>query len=141
MLSKIDVPNRIKIYQIDNPHKFWYKKCGNLVEDQLLEELENCIEKYITDQLEWHEQQLPIVRGDEVAAFHSGWNKWIRGKAGVLIPGTKTDISVWAIDYGCKLVLPLNNVHLLQDRLLAFKSPINVHIGGLSNIMPAELVS
>lgn len=133
--------NQIQITQIDSPHKFWYKNCNDLMENRRLKELENSIEKYVTDLRKWEEQQVPIKRGDEIAAFHAEWQKWIRGKAGRLKPGSKVDIFIWAIDYGCKLTMPLENVYLLQDQSLACKNPINVHIGGLSGISPVEFVS
>lgn len=140
-MSNFDVQNQIEITQFDSPHKFWYKKSNDLVGNQRLKELEDKIATHVADVRDWQEYQLPINRGDEVAIFHTKRNKWIRGKAGKLKPGSKTDIFVWAIDYGCKLVIPLENVHILQDRLLAFPNPINVHIGGLSGISPAKIVS
>lgn len=137
--------NRIQIVQVDNPHKFWYKNCNDLVENQRLEELEDNLKNQVTDLLEWQEHQQPINRGDEVVAYHAGWDKWIRGKAGKLKTGSKADmgpsIEIWAIDYGCKLVIPLKDVHFLEDKTLACKGPINVHIGGLSGIVPAKVVS
>lgn len=140
-MVNFEVENQIVIYQIDNPHKFWYKKSDDLVENQRLRELEENLKKYATDLVDWQEHHQPINRGDEVVAFHTAWNKWIRGKAGKLKTGSDGDIFVWAIDYGCKLVMPLKDVYLLEDRTLACKNPINVHIGGLSGIMPAKIVS
>lgn len=142
-MISFDAQNQIEIFQIESPHKFWYKKCSDFKENERLAQLESRIEKYAADSIEWHENK-PIEHGSEVAAFHSGWNKWIRGKIGKLLPnkpGSKTEIFVWAIDYGCKLTLPLDNVYLLEDRSLAFAAPINVHIGGLSGISPAFWVS
>lgn len=137
----VDLENRIEIHQIDDPHKFWYKKCDDLVENQRLVELEENLKKYVTDLLEWQEHHQPINRGDEVVVFHYGWNRWIRGKAGKLKTGSEGDIYIWAIDYGCKMVMSLEDVYFLEDRSLACKNPINVHIGGLSGIVPAKFVS
>lgn len=124
-MISFEAKSEITVTQIDSPHKFWYKKCNDPELDQQLAEFEDKIAKYAADLIEWNEQ-LPINRGDEVVAFHSAWNKWIRGKAGKLISGSKTDIFIWAIDYGCKLMLPLKNVYLLQDQKLAFNEPINL---------------
>lgn len=140
-MSNFNATTQIEITQIDSPHKFWYKKCNDLLENRRLERLEDSIEKYVVDALEWQEYRLLINRGDEVAALHPVRNKWIRGKAGDLKPGSKTDIFIWAIDYGCKLTIPLENVYVLVDRSLAFENPINVHVGGLSGISPAKVVS
>ena len=136
----IEMDNQIKITHIESPHKFWYKKCDDLIGNERLKELEDNIKIYATDIREWKEH-LPINRGDEVVALHSGWNKWIRGKAGRLQSGSQTNIFVWAIDYGCSLLLPLADVYLLEDQMLAYINPINVHIGGLSGILPAKIVS
>lgn len=140
-MDTFDAENQIEIFQIDNPHKFWYKKCNDLVENERLKELEDNLKIYATDLLEWQEHLQPINRTDEVVVFHAGWKKWIRGKAGKLKTGSKGEIDVWAIDYGCKLAVPLKDVYFLEDRELASKSPINVHIGGLSGIVPAKVVS
>lgn len=139
-MISFDAQSQIEITQIESPHKFWYKKCNDLAENRRLVELENAIREDAADLIESGER-LPINRGNEVIALHPEWGRWIRGKAGKLISGSHTDIIIWAIDYGCKLTLPLENVHLLQDRQLAFHSPINVYVGGLSGISPAKNVS
>lgn len=134
------VKNQIEITFIENPHKFWYKYCNDATQQRLLEHLENSIEKYMKDLFEWGEQLLPISYGDVIATNKDG-KKWIRGKAGKIQKGSQTSIKIWAIDYGCEMLLPLDDVFLLKDKDLACRHPINVHIGGLSGISPAYAVS
>lgn len=134
----------IKITQIDSPHKFWYKYCNDAVQDRLINKLEREITDYANELLA-RTDPLPTLReGDVVAVHHYDWHKWIRGKSGRLKMAKKDSevdsIYIWAIDYGCKLLVPLHQVLPLTDVDLAYRRPINVHIGGLSNIVPATIV-
>lgn len=132
--------NQIQIMQVETPHKFWFKY-NDKYEMQLLKKLEENIDQYVADLIKWKEQMIPISYGDVVAAFHPNWQKWIRGKVGKIQKGISNLIHVWAIDYGCKLLLPLDKVYLLKHPDLACRHPINVHIGGLSDISPAFMVN
>lgn len=138
------VQKSIKIMQIDSPHKFWYKYCNDSVQDRLIEELEREIAAYAADSLTRDEHLPTLDNADVIAAHHPGWNKWIRGKPGrkkkAKKDGEVDSIYIWAIDYGCKLLLPLTYVIPLENMRLAYRRPINVHIGGISNIVPASLV-
>lgn len=134
------VKNQIEITFIENPHKFWFKYIDE-VQQRLLKQLEDSLEKYITDLFEWGEQLLPISYGDVIVTKQVDGKKWIRGKAGKIQKGNKTYIKIWAIDHGCEMLLPLENVFMLHDQELACRHPINVHIGGLSGISPAHAVS
>lgn len=112
-MVSFDKQSQIEIFQIKNPHKFWYKKCHDL-EEKRLEELEESIKNYAVELIEWQEQK-PINRYDVVVALHPKWNKWVRGKAGKLKSSSKTNIQIWLLDYGCELMLPLENVYVLDD--------------------------
>lgn len=133
----------IKITQIDNPHKFWYKNANDEMQDGLLEQFERKIAEYVRDLLEWEEGQPKIKHGDTIAAYISDWKKWVRGVVGKADkhddgPSTR----MWAIDYGCILKLPTNDpVIPLKDPHLAYRAPFNVFVGCLSDIVPAKLVS
>lgn len=135
----------INITQIDSPHKFWYKDCNDLEKDHALRQLEAELETY-TIELFTRDGNLPELRdGDVVAANYAKWGKWIRGKSGRIKyaqkDGEVDTIHIWAIDYGFQFRLPLNQVVPIIDMRLAYRRPINVHIGGLSNIVPATMVS
>lgn len=137
------VKKAIKITQIDSPHKFWYKNCNDPNQDRLIDELEQKLAAFANDVLTRNEA-LDLKDGDVVAAHHTDWNKWIRGKSGrkklAKKDGEVDSIYIWAIDYGCKLLLPLKHVLVLNDMRLAYRRPINVHIGGISNVVPATHV-
>lgn len=138
------VQKSIKIMQIDSPHKFWYKYCNDSVQDRSIEELEQEIAAYAADFLTRDDHLPTLDSADVIVAHHPDWNKWIRGKPGrkkkAKKDGEVDSIYIWAIDYGCKLLLPLTYVIPLENMRLAYRRPLNVHIGGLSNIVPATLV-
>lgn len=138
-MKHLNVKKEIQITQIDNPHKFWYKYCNDPVQENQIQQFEEDIANYAIDLVGWRENLPPIKHGDVVAAFHFDWKKWIRGKAGK----AKNDehIYIWAIDYGCKLVIPMENIVPIEDLDLKYRQPINVFIGGLANIVPAKAVS
>lgn len=142
-MSTIDTENAekvIRITQIENPHKFWYKYSNDVTQDRLLEKLESEIGEYAFNCLEEPRPNLQL--GDVVVAFHSDWNKWIRGKIKA-IKRSKIDeelVKIWAIDYGCIISLPGDRVFILEELDLAYRHPINIHIGGLSKIVPAKFV-
>ncbi|XP_055299568.1 uncharacterized protein LOC129567060 isoform X2 [Sitodiplosis mosellana] len=137
------VKKAIKIMQVDSPHKFWYKYCEDSLQDRLIDELECEIAAYVVDLLTRDDQVPALNDGDVIAVHHPHWNKWIRGKSGRKKKAKKDGeidmIYVWAIDYGCKLLFPLKDVLPLTNMRLAYRRPINVHIGGLSNVVPARL--
>lgn len=135
----------IQITQIDTPHKFWFK-FKNESDQLLLDELHHEIKTYIENlrqQNDGHLPEIDVQAGDVIVTMK--WKKWIRGKAGQLKKATRDGemdlIYMWAIDYGCKLQIPLSSAVLLECQQLAYRHPINVHIGGLSGILPAEVVS
>lgn len=132
----------IEIMQIDNPHKFWYKYLNDFEQELILKELELELTKYANEYLDWDESVPKIKPGDVIAVKHPNWKKWIRGKAGDTT-GDDDDglVRIWAIDYGCEMDLPLQNIVILEDKQLAYGKPKNVHIGGLSDILPAVFVS
>ncbi|XP_031623585.1 uncharacterized protein LOC116340951 isoform X2 [Contarinia nasturtii] len=140
------VRKSIQINQIDSPHKFWFK----YIDDNsncLLEAFDREINCYVVDLVQNNGGTLPVFDiqpCDVILAFYIKWKKWIRGKAGQLKKANKDgevdSIYVWAIDYGCKLLIPLSNVVLLEDQRLAYRHPINVQIGGLAGIVPAKHV-
>lgn len=133
--------NQIEITQVDNPHKFWYKRCNDPIQERLIQKLENCIAKDVQDLLECENQMPTIKMGDVVAVYHPKWKKWIRAKAGKIERCETNKIHIWAIDYGCSMILELAKVVPLQNQTLAAQHPINVNIGGLAGISPAETVS
>lgn len=134
----------IQITEVDNPHKFWFKFSNDSNENQALDELERKIIDYV-DEIEKNDIEFPNdMTFDVIVVFHIEWKKWIRGKAGNVKKAKDENevdtILIWSIDYGCKMWIPLANVIPLQNSDLAYRSPINVHIGCLSGIVPAKIV-
>lgn len=133
----------IQITQVINPHKFWFKYCNDATQNHLIEQLDSDIAVYASHLLESIEGTRPaIIRDEVVIGLHEG--KWIRGIAGIKrkseFEGEYDGIYVWALDYGCKILLPLEVVYPLSEPRLAYMRPINVHIGGLCGIVPAKTV-
>lgn len=64
------VKKSIKIMQVDNPHKFWYKYCEDPIQDRLIDELECEIGAYAADLL-IRDDQLPTLNDGDVRIFCS----------------------------------------------------------------------
>lgn len=134
----------IQITQIINPHKFWFKYCNNAEQDRLIEKLDREIEAYAVNFVKLFGGARPAInRNDVVIALHEG--KWIRGIAGdkeeSVNEGEYNDVYVWALDYGCELLISSDAVYPLNEPHLAYRRPLNVHVGGVSGIVPVNTVS
>lgn len=130
----------IQITKFNNPHKFWYKHCNDATEEGLLKDLERKIEEYVNESMGFEGDEPILTLDDVVCVHHPVWKRWIRGS---IIKRQENDeessIRLWLIDYGCKLKTT-DRVVPLKDEHLAYSRAINVHLGGLSDIIPAKLV-
>lgn len=136
----------IEITEIINPHKFWFKYCNDSAQNRLLQELDREIENYVTQLLKVLDGvHQTAIRNEIVVAFHKDANKWIRGVAGKKKTSKndedQCEIFVWAVDYGCELLLPMEEVYPLTEPQLAYRRPVNLYIGGLNGIVPVKTVS
>lgn len=130
----------IKITKFDNPHKFWYKYCNFHESDTQLVSLERRIAEYVEQTLEFEDGEPDLEVDDVVAFFHTDWKRWIRCVVGNPLENDPTSIRSWLIDYGFKMTLRKNKVVPLRNISLAYHQAINIHLGGLSDIVPAKLV-
>lgn len=132
--------NLIKITKFDNPHKFWYKYCNFYESDTQLVSLERRIAEYVEQTLQFEDGDADLEAGDVIAFFHTDWKRWIRCVVGNSLENDPASIRSWLIDYGFKMTLPKNKVVPLKNMSLAYHQAINIHLGGLSDIVPAKMV-
>lgn len=135
----------ITITHIVNPQLFWFKFNENQNEKlfntyaNFQKQIDAYAENYLTNELSDDEE--PIKNGDVVLMLHEGKKKWIRARIESIenIADEHSPTNVWAMDYGQMMESSLAVTIPLNDSTLASYPVKNVHIGGLSDVAPAEL--
>lgn len=127
----------IEITHIENPHLFWFKhsKVSNESLNKLQKDLLEFASRY--NRSEWNEAQIKI--GQMIVMSVDEWRIFVRGQV-ENIKGSVAEI--WCLDHACVVKARINSdvIPLDDDHLVNF--PItNVHIGGLSGVVPADIVS
>lgn len=132
-------PQTIKITHVINPHLFFFK-VQNQIDSEvhyIERELKKFVVKYRDEKCATNNDSEYFV-GDFVALYVVSQNKWIRAEIDV-VDEDKSEIIVWATDYGFPLITPLNLVILLNDELtnLCHATKPKIFKGGMSDILPA----
>lgn len=137
--SLIHSKKSIEITHIVNPQLFWFKYKDNSV-DKTYAKLEKQFQKYVDDfSKDTYKNDRPIQKDSIVLVYIQ--EKWIRAKVEEIADQTDENSAtvIWAIDHGMLMESVLVYTIPLNDEYLAKHPAINVHIGGLSHIAPAEL--
>lgn len=136
---------QITITYIVNPQLFWFKFNENNNEESFnthtsfQEKIDAYVENYLTNELADDEE--PIKNGSVVLVLCEEKKKWIRARIESFenAADEKSPTKIWAIDYGQVMESSLAITIPLNDTTLASYPVKNLHIGGLSDVVPAEL--
>lgn len=135
----------ITITYIVNPQLFWFQFKQNQDEELLntstsfQKQIDAYVENYLSNELPDDEE--PIHNGNVVLVLHEDWKKWIRAKIESIenCADENSPTKIWAMDYGRVIESSLAVTIPLNDTTLAGYPVKNLHIGGLSDVAPAEM--